>query len=227
MGKDIAIISTSASELGGGPTGCWAEEIMAPIRMFKAAGHNVSVYSIKGGKIPIDEMSLGDQFRTEDVDKFLSDDSSKSILDTTEAIDALPSPDTLDAVYLPGGHGACADFPENDKLQKFLSAMYEHGKVVSSVCHGPAAFANVKTAAGVSIVKGKKVTGFSNSEEEAVGKTGAVPFLLEDKLKELGGDYRKADADWAEYAVADGNLITGQNPTSSKAVAKLVIDTFA
>lgn len=223
MGKKIAVIATSASELAGQPTGCWAEEIMAPILALQAAGHEVSVLSVAGGKVPLDEGSLNAPFRTEEVDTFLAGDSTKGLLDDTTAVDKV-SPEGFDAVYVPGGHGVAADMPECVAVQKFVANLYDGGKIVSSVCHGPAAFANLKLANGDFLVKGKKVTGFSNAEEEAVGKTAAMPFLLEDKLKELGGEYSKAEADWASHAVSDQRLITGQNPGSTKAVAALLIE---
>eukprot|EP00892_Ulva_mutabilis_P009794 jgi/Ulvmu1/7187/UM034_0096.1 len=227
MSKRIAVVATSASELAGEPTGCWAEEIMAPILAFKSAGFDVSVYSVAGGQIPIDEASLNAPFRTEEVDTFLQDDTNKEMIENSQPISSIAGPDEFDAVYIPGGHGACVDLPIDEGLQQFLAAMFEAGKVVSSVCHGPAAFANVKLASGEYMVSGKKVTGFSNSEEAAVGKTEAVPFSLEDKLVEIGGEFSKAEEDWAEYVVGDGNLVTGQNPSSSKAVAQLVVDTLA
>lgn len=200
---------------------------MAPILAFKSSGYEVSVFSPAGGKIPIDEASLNPPFRTEEVDKFLEDEALKNMLDNSEPVSAISGTDAFDAVFIPGGHGAVVDLPGDVGVQQFVAGMFDAGKVVSSVCHGPGAFAEVKLASGEYMLKGKKVTGFSNTEEAAVGKTEVVPFSLEDKLQELGAEYSKAPEDWAEYAVADGNLVTGQNPSSSKAVAQLVIDTLA
>lgn len=223
MGKKVAVLATSASELNGAPTGCWAEEIMAPILMFKVAGHEVTVLSVAGGKIPLDEASMGAPFRTEEVDKFLADDSTKDLLENSIAVDKVTAED-FDAVFVPGGHGVVVDMPDSEPVQKFISTIYDKGSIVGSVCHGPCALTNVTLANGDPLVKDKKVTGFSNTEEEAVGKTADVPFLLEDKLKEKGGKYSKAEADWASYAVSDERLFTGQNPGSSKAVAALMVD---
>ncbi|KAJ9525042.1 hypothetical protein QJQ45_017392 [Haematococcus lacustris] len=131
-----------------------------------------------------------------------------------------------DAVFLPGGHGTVVDFPGSEALAQALASMWEAGKVVSAVCHGPVGLVGVKTASGEALVKGKKVTGFSNSEERAVAKEDVVPFLLEDKLKELGGSY-ESGADWAPCAVRDGRLVTGQNPGSSAACAKLVVQVLS
>lgn len=223
MTKKIAVLATSASEMAGAPTGCWAEEIMAPILAFKEAGYEVSVLSVAGGKIPLDEGSMNAPFRTEEVEKFLAEDATKGLLQDSTAVDKVEA-EGFDAVYIPGGHGVCVDMPDSKAVQKFVAAVYDKGSVVGSVCHGPCAFANLMLSSGEPLVKGKKVTGFSNSEEAAVGKTELVPFLLEDKLKELGGEYSKAESDWASHAVVDERLVTGQNPGSSKAVATLMLE---
>jgi putative intracellular protease/amidase len=132
----------------------------------------------------------------------------------------------FDAVLLPGGHGVCWDLPDHADLIAQLSAAYQAGKVVAALCHGPCGLVNVKDAAGAPIVKGKKVTGFTNEEEIAVGKHDVVPFMLETKLKELGGDYSCGDS-WAPFAVRDGNLVTGQNPASGAETARLVIEALS
>lgn len=226
MAKKVLIVATSNDKLGdtGKPTGCWAEEIIAPILMFKDKGYDVTVASTQGGKIPIDAGSMSDQFRTPEVDKFYQDESLSKILDDSVALPTIqPTGPAYDALYIPGGHGTCWDMPQNAHLQGLVAAHYAQGKVISSVCHGPVGLVNVKLPDGSYLCAGKQVTGFSNSEEQGVGLTEAVPFLLEDRLKEVGGKYTKGD-DWSPYAVADSRLVTGQNPQSSKKVAELVIE---
>lgn len=219
----VAIICTSHGKLGDTDqkTGLWLEELAAPYNHFTASGFEVAIYSMKGGQIPVDPGSLQAPFKTPDCDAFLGNEVAVKAMNESIPL-SLFSPAECDGIYMPGGHGVCYDMPFDETLAKFLGQTFDSGKVVSSVCHGPAAFATTKLANGESIVKGKKVTGFTNSEEEAVGKTSVVPFLLEDKLKELGGEYSKAD-DWNPYVVVDGKLVTGQNPGSSKGVAEAVV----
>lgn len=221
-GKRILIICTSHDILGDTdiPTGLWAEEVATPYYIFKEAGAQVDIASIKGGKIPLDPSSLQGDL-PEHTHRYLKDDDGlKSTVENSIAVAEVS--EEYDAVFLPGGHGVCYDCPENPTLIALLEKYWAQGKVVSAVCHGPVGLVNIKSPSGDYIVKGKKVTGFTNSEEEAVGKTAVVPFLLEDKLKEIGGLYEKG-ADWVPYAVADGNLITGQNPMSSAKVAELIL----
>eukprot|EP00199_Chlamydomonas_sp_CCMP681_P005858 CAMPEP_0119102958 /NCGR_PEP_ID=MMETSP1180-20130426/1540_1 /TAXON_ID=3052 ORGANISM="Chlamydomonas cf sp, Strain CCMP681" /NCGR_SAMPLE_ID=MMETSP1180 /ASSEMBLY_ACC=CAM_ASM_000741 /LENGTH=230 /DNA_ID=CAMNT_0007087351 /DNA_START=98 /DNA_END=790 /DNA_ORIENTATION=- len=225
MTKQVLIICTSASKLGDSKkeTGCWMEEVAAPYFKFIDAGFTVTVASIAGGEVPFDPSSLEAPFLTKEAERFMLDDKCMALVLASKALSSVDA-STFDAVFLPGGHGTCFDFPQSELLSKTLTTMFDAGKVVSSVCHGPTAFANVKSAkTGEPIVKGKKVTGFSNEEESQVGKSDDVPFLLEDKLKELGGVYEKGPSAWAPHAVRDGNLITGQNPGSSAAVGDLVV----
>lgn len=224
--KRVLIVCTSHDKLGNtdAQTGAWAEEVVAPYYLFKDAGLEVDIASIKEGYIPIDQGSLGAGFVTEHVKKYLEDDDLKKKLATSISVSKVS--DLYDAVFLPGGHGVVYDFPENPELIALLEKHWAHDKIISSVCHGPAGIVSIRAPDGQPIVKGRKVTGFTNSEEAAVGKTDVVPFLLEDKLKELGGLY-ECGPNWVPYALADGNLITGQNPQSSVAVAKLVLDALA
>ncbi|CAK9857923.1 unnamed protein product [Sphagnum jensenii] len=221
-GKRILIVSTSFDKLGTSdePTGLWIEELAAPYFIFKEAGAHVDVASIKGGRVPIDPNSLGDGAVTEHVKRYHEDLELKNALEKSKSIKEFTG--KYDAVFVPGGHGIVYDGPNDKNLIAFVEKIWSEGGVVGSVCHGPAALVNVHAPNGEPIVKGRKVAGFSNSEEEAVGKTKYVPFLLEDKLKELGGLYERGP-DWQPFAVADGKLVLGQNPASSAEVAKLVL----
>lgn len=221
-GKRILIVATSCDKLGDTdqPTGCWAEEIAAPYYTFKDAGADVVIASIKGGKIPWDETSLGENFVTHHVKRCLVDEELKQYVDNSLSVKDVTG--SFDALFVPGGHGIVFDGPKDETFKALGEKFWAEGKIVSSVCHGPAGLVNMNAPDGTSIFKGKKCRGFSNTEEEAVGKTAVVPFLLEDKLKELGGLY-EAGSDWHPNAVADGQLITGQNPGSSAAVAELVL----
>ena len=219
--KSVLIVCTSADKLETIGTGCWAEEIAAPYYAFIEAGFSVTVASILGGEVPMDDASLNPPYLTKEAEKFILDDAAMQLVSESKPISSI---DFLayDAIFLPGGHGTCVDFPTSEPLIKGLAAAYSAGKVVSAVCHGPTGLVNVMDENGQPIVKGKKVTGFSDTEEVAVGKDHLVPFMLEARLKELGGVYSKAD-NWHPYAVIDGNLVTGQNPQSSKATADLVV----
>lgn len=221
-GKQVLFLCTSHDKLGDTdkPTGLWAEEVAAPYYILEEAGVNVDIASIKGGKIPLDPVSLQGDL-TDHTHSFVNNhrdlkgkvENSISIAEATKE---------YDGVFLPGGHGVCYDFPDNPQLIALLESFWAKGKVVSAVCHGPVGLVNIKDLSGDYIVKGRKVTGFTNSEEEAVGKTAFVPFLLEDMLKERGGLFERGP-DWVPFAVADGKLITGQNPMSSVKVAGLIL----
>lgn len=217
-----ASILPAAEGSGESITGLWAEELAAPVLMFAEKGIDFTIASIKGGEIPFDDTSLNAPYQTPDVEKFLlNDEYMKSVLESVALKDV--KPEEYDAIFLPGGHGTVVDFNKSTELATLVGTMWDAGKVVAAVCHGPNGLVNAKSSSGESILKGKKVTGFSNTEEVAVGKENVVPFLLEDKLKELGGTYEKV-ADWNPHAVRDGQLITGQNPQSSTATAKLIVE---
>jgi putative intracellular protease/amidase len=222
MAKKVLIICTSAAKLGDLSTGSWLEEIAAPFYVFKEAGYDVDIASISGGKIPLDEASLSGDFLTDTAKKFQSDaEASKALENSKSAVD-ITDTSAYAAIFVPGGHGIAADGPNNPVLQKLLVDFHDSGKVISSVCHGPIALTHVKLSNGNWLLKGKKVTGFSNSEETAVEKIKYMPFLIEDRLKEEGGSYSKGD-DWSVHVVTDGKLVTGQNPQSSEGVAKAVL----
>lgn len=224
--KKVLILCTSCDKLGGDPTGCWMEEVVAPYNVFKQHGYDVTVASVAGGEIPFDEASLAPPAATKDVDAFILDDECMKLVTESVPLAGLKAAD-FDAVFLPGGHGVCGDFPDNKELIALVEEIAAAGKVVSAVCHGPMGLVNVKGPDGQPIVAGKKVTGFSDAEEYAVAKEKLVPFLLEAKLRELGGLYEKAAANWAEHAVRDGHLVTGQNPGSSKRTAELVVEALS
>lgn len=218
----ILIVATSADTLNGHATGSWLEEIAAPYYVFKANGYAVDIASVKGGKIPLDEASLSGDFLTETAKRFQADVEASSALKNSSIASSVGDVFPYAAIFIPGGHGIAADGPNNADLQKLLIAFHDAGKVISAVCHGPVALTHVKLPDGKWLVQDKKVTGFSNSEEEAVGKTEWVPFLLEDRLREEGGLFSK-EGDWSEYTQTDGKLVTGQNPQSSEAVGKAVV----
>lgn len=221
-GKRILLVATSNNKFGNTdePTGSWAEELAAPYYVFKDAGVDVVVASLKGGKIPIDEVSFGENFVTDHVKRYLADEELKKYVENSIPIKDVSG--HFDALFVPGGHGIAFDGPHDDKLKALGEKFWAEGKIVSAVCHGPAGLVSMHAPDGTSIFKGKKCCGFTNAEEEAVGKTAVMPFLLEDKLKELGGLYESAP-NWHPKAVADGQLITGQNPGSSVAMAELVL----
>ena len=223
----ILFIVTSHSVVGdtGNPTGVWFEELSTPYYKFIDAGYEVEVVSISGGDIPIDPRSQEEAGKNpESVERFLADNIAMSKIKATPSIDNIDTR-KYSAIFLPGGHGTMWDYPENKNLANIVSKTLSDNKIVAAVCHGPAGLVSAKDANGDSIVKGKTVAAFTNSEEEAVEHTDVVPFLLETRLKELGANFSSVE-DFQPHAVADGNLITGQNPASSEKVAELVIATL-
>ena len=221
----VVLVATSASKLQDHDTGLWLEELAAPYYEFEAAGYEMAIASPLGGPIPIDAASLGAGFFTEPAKKFMHDGDAVGKLSHSVKVSDLDL-ENVDALFMCGGHGTCTDFVNQPSLKAAIETCFNNGKVVASVCHGPMCLADCVKADGTPLVSGLKVTGFSNTEEEAVQLTGKVPFLLEDKLKELGATYEKAD-DWNSKAVVDGKLVTGQNPQSSEACAKEVIALLA
>eukprot|EP01023_Acetabularia_acetabulum_P002300 TRINITY_DN108_c0_g1_i1.p1 TRINITY_DN108_c0_g1~~TRINITY_DN108_c0_g1_i1.p1 ORF type:complete len:230 (-),score=58.46 TRINITY_DN108_c0_g1_i1:177-866(-) len=228
MGKSIVIITTSHDQLGdtGQKTGSWVEEVAAPYYAFKDNGFNVVIASILGGKVPFDQASMIPPYKTEAAAKLLEDSEAMQMLENSKPLSEIKA-DDFDAVFLPGGHGVCWDLPDNEQLKTLISNMYSQGKIVSAVCHGPAGLLNVTVGdMQKPILSGKKVTGFSNTEEAVVGKEKIVPFLLEDEMKQKGGNFEKSN-DFEPHAVRDGKLVTGQNPGSSAKVAELVIQALS
>jgi len=219
---NVCIISTSASVMGGDhKTGVWLEEIATPYYIFSEAC-NVTIASIKGGPIPIDAGSMGEGFFNDNCKKFLHDASAMGQFCHSLPVEDVKV-DDYDAVFLPGGHGTCEDFLNCGALEKIVCGMIEKGKVASAVCHGPMVLCGKRMA---EFMKGKTVTGFTDSEEGVVQLTQKVPLLLEETLIKHGANFTKG-ADWASHIAVDGKLVTGQNPGSSAAVAEKVMELLA
>jgi putative intracellular protease/amidase len=216
----VLFVLTSHDQLGntGKKTGFWIEEFAAPYYTLADAGVDITLASPKGGQPPIDPKSAAPEAQTAATRRFDADPALQEKLAHTHTLSDVNS-DDYDAIFFPGGHGPLWDLANDEHSIALTEAFYRHGKPIAAVCHGPGVLINVKTPSGEPLVQGKRVTGFTNTEEAAVQLTDIVPFLVEDKLKELGGQYSKAD-DWASYVVHDGLLITGQNPASSEAVAE-------
>jgi putative intracellular protease/amidase len=220
----ILIVLTSHDKLGNTEqkTGFWLEEFAAPYYVFKDAGADVTLASPKGGQPPLDPKSDEPDFQTQATERFKQDDSAQSALINTVRLSEI-SPSDYDAVFYPGGHGPLWDLAEDPDSIALIETMFNSGKPVAAVCHAPGVLRHAKASNDSSLVDGKSVTGFSNSEEDAVQLTEIVPFLVEDELKSKGGVYSSAD-DWHPYVITDGNLITGQNPASSELAANAVLD---
>jgi putative intracellular protease/amidase len=219
----ILMVLTSHEELGntGEKTGFWLEEFAAPYYVFKDSGAAVILAAPKGGQPPLDPKSAGAEFQTAATARFNAANDAQKALPTTLRLRDV-SPDAYDALFYPGGHGPLWDLVEDKHSINLIEIMFALGKPVAAVCHAPAVLLHARKADGSALVQGKAVTGFSNSEETAVGLTEIVPFLLEEELQKIGGNYSKG-ADWQAYLVRDGNLITGQNPASSEAAAIAVL----
>lgn len=222
--QKILIVLTSHSKLGNTSekTGFWVEEFAAPYYIFKDAGIEITLASPKGGQPPIDPKSELADFQTTDTKRFDNDQQAQQLLANTLILSDINAAD-FDAVFYPGGHGSLWDLTDNVESISLIERFLSQKSPVGSVCHATAALLNVKNTKGELVVKGKSITGFSNTEEEAVQLTNVVPFLLEDELVTRGADYQKVD-DWNELAVQDGLIITGQNPASSALVAQKIIE---
>lgn len=219
----ILVVLTSHDRLGdtGKATGFWLEELAAPYYRFKDAGATLTLASPKGGQPPLDPKSNDPDAQTDATRRFQADAEALSALAHTRVLKDV-SVDDYDAVFYPGGHGPLWDLAEDAHSIALIERAIAAGKPVAAVCHAPGVLRHVRTADGAPLVQGKRVTGFTNSEEAAVGLTDVVPFLVEDMLKANGGQYSKA-GDWQAYAVEDGLLITGQNPASSEVVADALL----
>ena len=222
----IALVPTSASSLKGHNTGLWLEELAAPFYVFQNEGFEIVMASPAGGPIPIDAGSMAEPYFTDAAKKFMHDATAVGALCHTAKLDTLSFPGDFDAIYLPGGHGTCVDYIGNPTIKSAIETMYRAGKIVATVCHGPISLTECTNEDGSPLVKGKTVTGFSDSEEAAVGYTDVVPVLIETKFKEQGANYEKGD-DWTSKVCVDGNLITGQNPQSSDEAAKAVVQALS
>jgi putative intracellular protease/amidase len=203
-------------------TGTWLEELAAPYYAFKDAGAEVGVASVAGGLAPIDPWSQGDDAQTEATRRFEADPAAQQTLANTLSLPSIHAQD-YDAIFYSGGLGPVFDLADNATSIALIEAIHRAGKPIAAVCHGVAALRGTRTADGAPLVKGRSVTGFSNSEEKAAHGIDVVPFLIEDELRSLGGNYSSA-ADWHSHVAVDGNLITGQNPASSLDAAHKVLE---
>jgi len=219
----LLIVLTSHDQLGntGEKTGFWLEELAAPYYAFKDAGVDLTLASPLGGQPPLDPKSNDPAFQTDATRRFEADTAARAALVATHKLADI-SIDDFDAVFYPGGHGPLWDLAEDASSIALIERAIATGKPVAAVCHAPGVLRHVKAPDGRPLVQGKSVTGFSNTEEQAVGLTEVVPFLVEDMLTAQGGHYSKA-GDWQPYVVTDGLLITGQNPASSEPVAQVLL----
>jgi putative intracellular protease/amidase len=222
----ILMVLTSHDKLGdtGRKTGFWLEEFTAPYYTFKDAGADIVLASPKGGQPPLDPKSNEPNFQTDLTHRFEADAEVKAQLATTVRLDSVKAED-FDTVFYPGGHGPMWDLAEDENSIKLVESFLTAGKTFALVCHSSGALRHVKTPDGKLLAEGKTMAGFTNGEEEEVGLTKVVPFLVEDELMSLGATFSKVK-NWGVHTVADGQLITGQNPASSGPAAKLLIDTL-
>lgn len=223
---DILMVMTSHDQLGntGRKTGIWLEEFAAPYFVFRDAGVNITLASPKGGQPPIDPKSDLPENQTPAMTRYKKDVAAQKAFAHTAKLSDMRAED-FDTVFYPGGHGPMWDLAESPTSIALLESFYNSGKYIALVCHAPGVLHRV-TFEGKPLVKGKRVTGFTNSEEEAVQLTKVVPFLVEDELKRLGGHFEKAP-NWQSFVVVDGHLITGQNPASSTAVAETLLKSLS
>ena len=217
------MVLTSHDELGntGKKTGFWVEEFAAPYYAFIDAGVEITLATPKGGQAPIDPTSTLADFQTAATDRYDADTNAQAKIASTVLLSSVNESD-FDGVFYPGGHGPLWDLTDNADSIALIESFLNADKAVATVCHASAALLNVKQASGDFAVKGKAVTGFTNSEEEAVQLTEIVPFLVEDELIKRGGEYQKAE-DWHAFAIQDGLIITGQNPASSALAAEKLL----
>jgi len=215
----ILMVLTSHDDLGdtGNKTGFWLEEFAAPYYVFKDAGAEITLASPKGGQPPLDPTSDAEDAQTDATRRFKADDAGQAALANTVALSDVAAED-FDAIFYPGGHGPLWDLAEDTRSKALIEGFAARGRPIGAVCHAPAVFRHTKGADGTPLVSGKTVTGFTNTEEEAVGLTGVVPFLVEDMLRDNGAHYQRGD-DWGSFVVVDGTLVTGQNPASSEEAA--------
>lgn len=223
----ILIVLTSHDRLGdtGRKTGFWLEELAAPYYVFLDAGAEITLASPKGGQPPLDPKSNEPQFQTDLTRRFEADEAAKARLADTARLDSVRQED-FDAVFYPGGHGPLWDLADNQDSIRLIESFVGAGKPIALVCHAPGVLRHVEGPDGRPLVAGRTLTGFTNGEEEAVGLTRVVPFLVEDELQAKGGLFSKA-ADWTPHVVQDGILITGQNPASSGPVARKLMEELA
>lgn len=219
----ILIVATSHVTMPGSEeaTGAWYEEVAAPYWAFRDAGHEVTLATIRGGEVPFDPRSLTESPLPASVRRFHDDEAAIEAARHSEVFADLDI-GGFDAIFLAGGHGTMWDFAENEALGAALASMLDHGKVVAAVCHGPSAFVGAKREDGTALIAGRRITAFSDAEENAVGLQETVPFLLESKLRETGATVT-VGKDFAPHVIEDDTLLTGQNPKSSKPLADRVV----
>jgi len=219
----VLMVLTSHDQLcnTGAKTGFWLEEFAAPYYVFKDAGVEVVLASPAGGQPPLDPKSDLPDFQTEQTHRFKADPAAQQALANTVKLETVRAQD-FDSVFYPGGHGPLWDLAESSHSISLIEAFERAGKPIGFVCHAPGVLRHVKAAEGSPLIKGRRVTGFSNSEEAAVELTKVVPFLIEDEFHKLGGRYEKGP-DWGPFVIEDGKLVTGQNPASSEGVAKALL----
>lgn len=224
MSKRILMVLTSNDRLGdsGKPTGTWAEELAEPYYAFTDAGIVVAIASTAGGRAPIDPGSLkapGDNERS--VERMLADESLQRMIGNTRPLGEFDMNDFV-AVFFAGGHGTMWDFPDSPDVKRTVEAAYARKKIVAAVCHGVAGLVPAVREDGKPLVQGKRISSFTDAEEDAAGTSSVVPFKLESRLRELGAAFEGAE-NWRSFAVQDGFLVTGQNPQSAQRVAELVL----
>ena len=219
----ILMVLTSHDQLGdtGKKTGFWLEEFAAPYYVFKDAGAQITLASPRGGQPPLDPKSDAPDAQTDATRRFKADAEAQKQLASTVPLSSVKAAD-FDAVFYPGGHGPLWDLAEDAQSITLIEQTFAAGKPLGLVCHAPGVLRHAKAPGGEPLVKGRKVTGFTNTEEEGVQLTKVVPFLVEDTLKAKGGAYAKG-ADWAPFVLTDGHLVTGQNPASSEPAAKALL----
>lgn len=222
--KKVLIVLPSHDQLGntGQKTGFWLEEFTDPYYKFIDSGYEVTIASPRGGKPPVDPKSTQKENQSESTQRFERDKSAQVKLENTLVLSQVSAND-YDTLFLPGGHGPMWDLSSDENMKKIVEDFYSDKKIVSAVCHGPAGLLQATDRNGNSILKGKKITGFTNNKESAVGLTKTVPFSLENRMKELGGKFEKGQ-DFKPFVISDGQLITGQNPKSALPAAEKVIE---
>ena len=222
--KKVLVVLPSHDQLGntGQKTGFWLEEFTDPYYKFIDSGYEVTIASPRGGKPPVDPKSTQKENQSESTQRFERDKSAQAKLENTLVLSQVSASD-YDTLFLPGGHGPMWDLSSDENMKKIVEDFYSDKKIVSAVCHGPAGLLQATDRNGNSILKGKKITGFTNNEESAVGLTKTVPFSLENRMKELGGKFEKGQ-DFKPFVISDGQLITGQNPKSALPAAEKVIE---
>ncbi len=215
----ILMVLTSHDQLGTTKkkTGFWLEEFAAPYYVLKDAGARITLASPKGGQPPLDPKSDAADAQTDATRRFKADTDAQQALASTVLLGEIDA-DEYDAVFYPGGHGPLWDLAESEDSRRLIEAFASSNRPIGAVCHAPAVFKHTRGAGGEPLVSGRRVTGFTNTEEEAVGLTEVVPFLVEDMLKANGGLYERG-GDWSPFVLVDGNLVTGQNPASSEKAA--------